>query len=119
MEFRVDKPIYMQISELVYENILSKRWKTDEKIPSVRELAVSIEVNPNTVMKTYSFLQDKGIIYNQRGVGFFVSEEGYNNTLTIKKENFFKNELPYFFKTIRLLNIPLKKIEELYEKEEI
>jgi GntR family transcriptional regulator len=114
MEFRENQAIYLQIADLFCENILLKKWNTDEKIPSVREIAVEVEVNPNTAMRTYTYLQDKGIIYNKRGIGFFVSEDGFDKSLELKKEKFYNQELPLFFKTIELLGISLEEISKLY-----
>lgn len=88
------------------------------KIPSVREMAVTIEVNPNTVMRTYSYLQEQGIIYNQRGIGYFVEEEGFEKTVAIKKEEFIKYELPLFFKKLHLLNLTLENIDEIFKKQQ-
>ena len=75
MDFPGDKPIYLQIAKIIMENILSETCKGGEKIPSVRELAVTSEVNPNTIMRTYSFLQDADIIINKRGIGYFIAED--------------------------------------------
>ena len=75
MEFRENQPIYMQIADYFCNNILSTEWKQDEKIPSVREVAVIMEVNPNTAMRAYTYLQEKEIIYNKRGIGYFVAPE--------------------------------------------
>jgi GntR family transcriptional regulator len=114
MEFRDNQAIYLQIADLFCENILLRKWKADEKIPSVREIAVEVEVNPNTAMRTYTYLQEKGIIYNKRGIGFFVSDEGYEKSLTLKKEKFYNQEIPLFFKTMVLLGISIKEIENLF-----
>jgi GntR family transcriptional regulator len=114
MEFRESQAIYLQIADLFCENILLKKWMTDEKIPSVREIAVEVEVNPNTAMRTYTYLQDKGIIYNKRGIGYFVAEDGYNKSLDLKKEKFYNQELPLFFKTIELLGISIEEVGKLY-----
>jgi DNA-binding transcriptional regulator YhcF (GntR family) len=65
MQFRESQAIYLQIADYVCEKIMLKEWKAEERIPSVRELAVQLEVNPNTVMRTYEFLQQQEIIYNQ------------------------------------------------------
>src|SRR5690606_39542667 len=75
MNFSGNKAIYLQIAEHAFEQILLGRWSADEKIPSVRELAVQLEVNPNTVMRTYDFLQQMEVIYNKRGIGFFVADD--------------------------------------------
>ncbi len=116
MEFNNSRAIYLQISDYICEKILSKEWKEGERIPSVRELAVDVEVNPNTVMRTYSFLQDKNIITNQRGVGFYVSDDGYEQTRNYKSEHFINTDLDYLFKMMDLLGISFNKLKEYYSK---
>ncbi len=114
MEFRERQAIYLQIGDHICENILRGTWKEGDKIPSIREMSVSIEVNPNTVMRTYSYLQDMGIIFNKRGIGYFVADKGYENTLDLKKKNFINRDLPYVFKNMDLLNLTFDDLEELY-----
>jgi len=116
MKFRSNQAIYLQIGDYVCENILLKLWKEGDRLPSVRELAVNIEVNPNTVMHTYSFLQDKGIIFNQRGKGYFVADSAFDNTNKLKRKDFIKNELPYLFKTMDLLNLSFTELKNHYTK---
>jgi DNA-binding transcriptional regulator YhcF (GntR family) len=87
MQFRASIAIYLQIAEYICERILLKQWKTGERIPALRELAVQLEVNPNTVMRTFEFLQAQSIIYNQRGIGYFVSPDALKTPLSIAKRN--------------------------------
>ena len=116
MEFRDDKAIYLQIADTFCENILLRKWKALDRIPSVRDVAVEIEVNPNTVVRTYTYLQEKGIIYNKRGVGYFVSEDGVEKTVALLKENFVYTELPQFFKTMNLLNLTFDDMRPYYHE---
>ena len=116
MEFHNKEAIYLQIVEMVCEKILNRQWEVEDKLPSVRELAVGIEVNPNTVLRAYGFLQEKGIIQNKRGIGYFVSENAYADTLAFMKSNFIKNDLPLFFKAVRLLGIGFDELEERFAK---
>ena len=116
MEFREDKAIYLQIADCILDNILSKSWRTGDRIPSVREMAISIEVNPNTVMRTYAYLQDKGIIFNKRGIGYFVSENAYELAKNLKKEEFIKKQMPAFFRNMEMLNISFSELRKLYEE---
>lgn len=116
MEFKKSQTIYMQIAEHICENILTLKWPEGEKITSVRELASTIEVNPNTVMRTYSHLQESGIIYNKRGIGYFVSEGAPNKIKEMQKQNFISNELPQLYKKMKLLKIDKKELLSLLEK---
>ncbi|MDN5201332.1 GntR family transcriptional regulator [Fulvivirgaceae bacterium BMA10] len=115
MDFRDNKAIYLQIADFFCENILLKKWKEGERVPSVRETAVDIEVNPNTVMRTFNYLQDMDIIFNKRGIGYFVSEGAFEKTLTLKKDSFIKNDLPLIFKTMQLLNIDFDELKSYYD----
>ena len=116
MEFLENQPIYMQIADVFCENILVQKWKTNERIPSVRDVAVQMEVNPNTAMRAFVYLQEKDIIYNKRGIGYFVSEEGYQKALDLKKAEFIEKDLPIVMKTMKLLNISCEDMEKLYNE---
>lgn len=115
MEFNSNKAIYLQIVEHVCEQIMLKVWLPEDKIPSVRDLAIQIEVNPNTVMRTYDFLQQKGVVYNKRGIGFFVSADAMTAVKLYKKSVFLEEELPQVFRNIYLLNISLDELKERYQ----
>lgn len=114
MEFNKQQPIYLQIAELICEQILMKKFREDERIPSVREMAVQLEVNPNTVMRTFEFLQGKEIIANKRGVGYFVAPDGIAKATDLRKKEFMEDELPRIFKTARLLNISFEELQKQY-----
>ena len=116
MQFTESQAIYLQIAKIIEEKILRKEWAAEERIPSVRDLAVVLEVNPNTVARTYENLQQKEIIYNKRGIGYFVSEKAYSSIKKEWKKNFQEQDLPEFFKTISLLDFPIDEIKKLYEK---
>ena len=116
MNFRDDKAIYLQIADYFYENILTDEMHSDDRIPSVRDLAVETEVNPNTVMRTYKHLQDNNIIYNKRGIGYFISEEAFEITHKMKKEEFITEKLPAFFKSMKNLDISISEIEKLFKE---
>ena len=115
MEFNKHQSIYLQIADFICENIMTKKLPEDEKISSVREMAANIEVNPNTVMRAYSQLQEEGIIYNKRGIGYFVAKGASQKIITMEKEDFIKNELPKIFKKMQLLKIEFSELELLYK----
>lgn len=114
MDFKSNEAIYLQIADYVNEHILLGRWVINEKIPSVRELAADLQVNPNTVMRTYEHLQQSGIIFNKRGIGFFVSEKALEEISKQQRERFMARDLPEFFRNIYLLGISLAEIKTRY-----
>ncbi len=116
MEYRGNRAIYIQIADTICENILTETWKEEQRIPSIREMAVTMEVNPNTVMRAYNYLQEGGIIHNKRGIGYFIMKGAYMTALNLKKDDFIQNELPYIFKTIDILNINFETLQKLYKE---
>ena len=74
MIFSNDKAIYIQIADRLCDEILAGKYKDDDRIPSVREYAVLLEVNTNTAVKAYDELARANIIYNKRGLGYFVTK---------------------------------------------
>ena len=115
MEFHKKNAIYLQIADLMCERILRGTWPENERIPSVRELAVTLEVNPNTVMRTYAYLQENEIIFNKRGIGYFVAEDGRQATRRLLKSNFVRNELPRVFNTLELLGLDFEELYALFQ----
>jgi len=116
MEFKETPAIYIQIAEYVCEQILLKKWKLGDKIISIRDLAVTMEVNPNTVQRAYDFLQQRDIITNKRGIGYFIEDDALERILSFRREQFIENELPVFMRNIYLLNIDFKEIKTLFEQ---
>jgi len=114
MEFKKHKTIYLQIADLICENIVTEKWPVGEKIQSVREMAASMEVNPNTVMRSYTYLQEANIIQNKRGIGFFVTEGAAQKIIDLHKQEFVQEELPAFVKKMQLLKVSLEDFSELY-----
>ena len=115
MEFANNKAIYLQIADHVCEKALVNEWKTGERIPSVRELGVSLEVNPNTVMRSYEYLETSGVIYNKRGIGFFLTDDATSKIRALQKELFMSESLPTLFKNIYLLEISFDELKKQYK----
>ena len=110
MEFSENKSIYLQICDAICERILSGELAPDSRIPSVREYGAEIGVNPNTVMRSYEKLTGEGIIYNRRGIGYFISPDAQKMVMETQKEEFLKNELPQILKRMKLLGIDPKEV---------
>jgi DNA-binding transcriptional regulator YhcF (GntR family) len=105
MEFKSNRGIFLQIADNLCNQILEGKLVPNARVPSVRDLAVEFEVNRNTVMRSYTYLQDEGIFENKRGVGFFVAEHAIVKIKVKEKTEFFENELPTLVQKIKLLKL--------------
>lgn len=105
MDFHGDKPIYLQIADVFSENILSGKLKAEDRIPSVREYGADIGVNPNTVMRVYEKLTAEGILYNKRGIGYFVAPDAKEKIRASQKAEFLEKELPAIRHKMELLGL--------------
>ena len=119
MDFQKQKAIYLQIANYICEQILRDQWQ--DKIPSVRELAVQIAVNPNTVARTYAHLEEKGVIRIQRGIGYYTEHQAKKQIIALKKKEFFTEIVPQLVNTLQLLDISVEELPKLigemnYEK---
>ncbi len=113
MNFKENKPIFRQIADRLCEEILLGHYAEGARIPGVRDYAATVEVNVNTVVKSYEYLQNRLIIQNRRGLGYFVSP-GAGQLIFSMRRNEFLSELPDFFHQMGLLDISLRDMEELY-----
>jgi DNA-binding transcriptional regulator YhcF (GntR family) len=119
MEFKADRPIYMQIVDFCFQRILTKEWKENERIPSVRELGMLLQVNPNTAMRAFEYLQSEDIIYLKRGTGYFVQQDAYSRISDIQKKDFFDVTLSEIFDFMDLLNVKIEDVIEKYNNRKI
>ena len=102
MNFKESKAIYLQIADRICDEILLGQLGEEERIPSVREYAAIVEVNANTVMRSFDYLQSQNIIYNKRGIGYFVATGA--------------RELIHSFRQIKTLDIPIEEITDIYRE---
>ena len=116
MEFDLHKPIYLQIADAICERILTGQWPEGGRIPSVRECGVSLEVNPNTVARSYEELSQGGIIHNKRGIGYFVSPGAKNIIRDRQRSSFISEDLREVFRKMEILGISIDEITELYRQ---
>jgi DNA-binding transcriptional regulator YhcF (GntR family) len=114
MIFNSDKPIFLQMADRLCDEILADKYKDDDRIPSVREYAVLLEVNTNTAVKAYDELARANIIYNKRGLGYFVTKGAKKQILKERKHVFMKEQLPELFRQMQLLGITLEDVKDAY-----
>ena len=110
MTFNNDKAIYIQMADRLCDDILAGTYSDDDRVPSVREYAVSLEVNTNTAVKAYDQLARDGIIYNRRGLGYFVTPGARDTIMQARRKAFLDTTLPSLFRDMRLLGIGIDDI---------
>jgi GntR family transcriptional regulator len=110
MEFEQPKAIYQQIADQIRDRILQGEFPEGERIPSIRELAVSLGVNPNTITKSYQSLLDREIIANQRGLGYFVADDARRQIIAEIRATLIGEELPRLFRTMQQIGLDLDEL---------
>ncbi|EHJ57616.1 hypothetical protein HMPREF9318_01926 [Streptococcus urinalis FB127-CNA-2] len=112
-------PIYLQIAQIIEDDIISGRYQMDDKVPSTNEFAKLLQINPATAGKGLNDLVNQEILYKKRGMGMFVTENA-RNIITKKRQHAFSHYLlPDFLKEAQQLDIQkdelIKMIEEIYD----
>ena len=115
MTFNNDRPIYLQMAERLCDEILAGSYEADSRIPSVREYAVMLQVNINTAVKAYDELAQNGVIYNKRGLGYFVAPGAKTEILRERRQKFMNGTLPELFRQMRLLGITIDNVTEAWD----
>lgn len=116
MKFNDNRPIFLQIVEMVEDNIAKGGGVSGGRIPSTRELSVELAVNPATVMRAYEQLTERGLIEQQRGLGYFVSTGALERIYATRREEFFSRTLPDFFAQMEHLGVGVDQVVSLYDK---
>ena len=116
MTFSNDKAIYIQMADRLCDDILAGVYTDDERIPSVREYAVKLEVNTNTAVKSYDLLEQQGVIYKKRGLGYFVTAGAKEKILDERRREFMETRLPEMFRQMRMLGIGLEEVEKAWNE---
>lgn len=114
--FSNDKAIYLQMADRLCDEILAGTYGADGRIPSVREYAVMLEVNTNTAVKAYDALARDGIIYNRRGLGYFVSPTARDTIMKSRRCEFMDRTLPEMFRNMRLLGIGMDEVTKRWNQ---
>ncbi len=110
MTFTNEKAIFLQMADRLCDEILAGTYHDDDRIPSVREYAVMLEVNTNTAVKAYEQLARANIIYNKRGLGYYVTPGAREQILRERREEFLKKTLPELFRQMSLLRLGIEDI---------
>lgn len=109
-----NKAIYLQIADKLCDDVMLGNLAAGDRIPSVREYAARLEVNANTVMRSYEYLERSGVIFNRRGIGFFIADSALETITTMRKATFLNNEINYFLNRLMTLNISPDELKNIY-----
>lgn len=101
--FSDDKPIFQQLADIITLDIVSGKYAPGERLAAVRELAVTAGVNPNTVQRALSAVEDSGLIYTKRGEGRFVGED--KSVISEMKQCFVKQKTESFIESLESLGL--------------
>lgn len=115
MEFSDNRPIYLQLADQIMDDVEQGWMNNGDRIPSVREFAARSGVNANTVMRSYSWLQNEKIIYNQRGIGYFYTDDARERVLEMRREIFNEKEMGYFMSRLATFGITPGEFAKEYE----
>lgn len=116
MNFKESKAIYLQIADRICDEILLGQYAEEARIPSVREYAAMVEVNANTAMRSFDYLQSQNIIYNKRGIGYFVAVGARGLILSLRRETFLKDELEQMFRQLYTLGVSDDELAGMYRE---
>lgn len=116
MDFNENKPIYLQLADQIMDEVERSVSLNGRRLPSVRDYAATTGVNANTVMRTYTWLQQEGIIYNQRGIGYFYSADAGDKVLEMRRKVFFDKEIKYFMDRLVALKITPEDFNNIYTR---
>lgn len=116
IDINSDKSIYLQISEIIENDILLENLKEDEQAPSTNEFAKIYQINPATARRGLNILVDEDILYKKRGLGMFVSVGARNKILRKRQSSFFKERLPEIIQEAQRLEISEDEIIKYIQK---
>lgn len=114
IKFSNDKPIFIQLAELIKSEIISGKYQTGDKLPSVREFALEFQVNPNTVQKALQILEDDGLITTDRTNGKFVANS--LKQIESQKNKTIKQEIDSFFEKMKSFGLSIDEIKDIINK---
>lgn len=116
MNFNNDKAIYLQMTDRLMDEIIAGTYQGEDRVPSVREYAVLLQVNTNTAVKAYEQLAREHIIYNKRGLGYFVEPDARQRILESRRKEFLERHLPELFRQMKLLDIDIKDVNNAWHQ---
>ena len=120
LDYKDSRPLYEQIKDKIKMMVIKGVLKPNQRIPSVRELAQSLTINPNTIQKAYKDLEGEGFIYSIRAKGSFVTPREHQENQERRAQ--VMSEMEKLVGELKFMQVPKEKIisaiEKIYEKRE-
>ncbi len=116
MDFNQEKPIFLQIAEMIENQILDGHLSPDEQTPSTNDFASIYGINPATARKGFALLTDEGILFKKRGMGMYVTKNAKEIIIEKRRNEFYTSRLPEIIREVKRLGVPLDKLAELIKK---
>lgn len=116
MRFSDDRPIFAQIAELFADDIVAGRIPPGARLPSARDIAASLEVNPNTAARALQALAESGVARAERGTGYYVLDDGAKTARDMKRARFLGEDVPRLFRSMEDLGVSFGEIESLWKR---
>ncbi|MEG1372126.1 MAG: GntR family transcriptional regulator [Mucinivorans sp.] len=112
MKFIDNEPIFVQIAHRVEQDIASGKWSEGERIPSTRDLAIELAVNPATVIRAYERLTEQSLIESQRGLGYFVSQGAVERIRNLRRSEFLNHTISEFINAMHRVGVSVDEVIE-------
>jgi DNA-binding transcriptional regulator YhcF (GntR family) len=111
-----ERPIFIQLAELLEDAILSGAYAEEDQVPSITEISVAYKINPATALKGINLLVDDGLIYKKRGLGMFVANGAREKVAERRRERFYRDFILPMLDEASRLGVGKPELMELMER---
>lgn len=111
-----ERPIFLQIAEMLKDDIMSGAYPEDSQVPSITEFSVAFNINPATALKGVNILVEEGLLYKKRGLGMFVASGARQQLIGRRKEGFYRDYIQPMIREARRLEIGSGELMEMTER---
>ena len=111
-----ERPIFLQIAEMLKDDIVSGAYPEDSQVPSITEFSIAFNINPATALKGVNILVEEGLLYKKRGLGMFVASGARQQLIGRRKEGFYRDYIQPMIREARRLEIGSGELMEMTER---
>lgn len=111
-----ERPIFLQIAEMLKDDIVSGAYPEDSQVPSITEFSVAFNINPATALKGVNILVEEGLLYKKRGLGMFVASGARQQLIGRRKEGFYRDYIQPMIREAMRLEIGSGELMEMTER---